>query len=201
MAFHIKTHIFWNNYYNLTIKNLCVLKQSQQELNSPIHSYLHFSKCNFPWMTFQPNRVIFCLQKVTSAWQKCQCQTVVVHSNTKRDQKNWVMQLQLQGKDAFRSKDGKFTIYFTINRAPLVQRVGTAPSIVPVATEMLPNLLNSSILLSSRYLTIHWIRNTCIVIPQLKYISSRIAVYEIGSALITTERLKNNKVVQLRICQ
>ena len=79
-------------------------------MNSIIHGHLHFSKCSFQWMAFQPNRVKFCLQKVTSSWEKRYRQVVVVHSNTKRD-------------DAFGSKGGKFTIYFTIDLAALVQRV------------------------------------------------------------------------------
>mgnify|MGYP006964572515 CR=1 FL=1 len=95
-------------------------------MNCRIHSRSHFSKCSFQWMAFQPSRVKFCLQKVASTWQKPHRQAVVVHSNTKRDCKTESSDCSFkQQKDAFDSKDGKFTIYFTINLAPFVQRVGS----------------------------------------------------------------------------
>ena len=93
-------------------------------MNSLIHGHLHFSKCSFQWMAFQPNRVKFCLQKATSSWQKHYRQAVVVHSNTKRDLKTESCDCSSkQQTDAFGSKDGKFTINFTIDLAALVQRV------------------------------------------------------------------------------
>ena len=95
-------------------------------MNCPIHSRLHFSKCSFQWMAFQPNRVKICPQKVVSTWQKRHYQAVVVHSSTKRDFKTESSDCNSkQQRDAFGSKDEKFAIYFTIDRVPLVQRVGS----------------------------------------------------------------------------